>query len=208
MKSRLPAYIFLVAALSITAALSLNLFYRQRHDRDLADIRAFPHVLGDWKGSDMAVTEKEYRILETRNLILRKYVNSSGDELMLFIIYSETNRSVFHPPEVCLIGSGVEVLGKAVDSVTSGGRTFTVNRLQTQEAQGRAVIYYCYKAGALHTHDYYLQQAYFALQQFFGRRVKGATIRASVTIKNGDESYAIGLLKPFFADCVKILDTL
>lgn len=200
-------YISIIALLSITCFFSLNLYFHQRSAHDKLDIRTFPYTIGDWKGQDLKIEDYEYKILETRNLITREYVNPKGDRLNLFIIYSETNRSVFHPPEVCMVGSGIEILDKEVESFNYGNKSCTANKIYTGKDDYRGMSLYCYKAGKIHTDKFYLQQAYFALNQLLGRRVKGATIRVSMAIKENKET-TLAILKDFMKESARIIDSL
>lgn len=200
-------YITLLVLLVITSVFSLNLFMKERSQRDVVDINTFPMQVGEWRGKDLEITEKEYRILETRNLIYREYTNSSQDKLTLFIVYSETNRSVFHPPEVCLIGSGVNIMDKRQEKIDFKTRPFFVNKLYLEKANAKELVLYGFKADDLYTDSYPLQQAYFALRQLLGRRTKGATIRVSMMIRN-DEKATLATLKSFLQESARIIDSL
>ena len=197
-------YITLIFLLIVASFFSLNLYFHERTAHDELDIRTFPYIIGDWKGKDLNIEEYEYKILETRNLILREYVNSRGDKLSLFIIYSETNRSVFHPPEVCMVGSGIEILEKEVEKIDYGKNIISANKIYTGKGDYKGISLYCYKAGNLHTDKYYLQQAYFALNQLLGRHIRGATIRVSMQIKD-DEKTTSAILKDFMKESAIIL---
>jgi len=194
-------YIAIVVLLISAGFFSLNMFLSQRSDHDKLDIRTFPYTLGGWKGKDLRVTEKEYKILETRNLIYREYVNGSGEKAHLFIIYSETNRSVFHPPEVCLIGSGFNITDKTPEEIAGEGSTFNCNKLYIEKGDARHLSLYCYKAGSFYTDNYYLQQAIFAFNQLLGRHRAGATIRASMAAGE-DETKTLGTLKAFLKEAI------
>lgn len=207
MNKKTVGYISIIALLSLTSFVSLNLFFQQRTSHDLVDIRAFPYIIGDWKGKEFEVTEKEYSILETRNLIMREYVNPLSEKLLVFIIYSETNRSVFHPPEVCLMGSGVEIVDKKIETLNYNNRAFSANKLYTEKDNNKWLGLYCYKADSLHTDKYYLQQAYFAFSQLFKKRVKGATIRVSMAVGENEET-ALATLKSFMEESARIIDGL
>ncbi|MBP7055552.1 MAG: EpsI family protein [Candidatus Omnitrophica bacterium] len=198
-------FIALVVILVVACVLSLQLFFRERTMHDVVDIRKFPIKLGVWTGKDRVLTEKEYDILETRNLFTREYSDRSGREIFLFIIYSETNRSVFHPPEVCMLGSGFNIVNKERAEIVSPSRKFYVNKLNTQKSNFKELVLYMYKAGELYTDNFYLQQAYLALHQVLGRRVPGATIRVSMPIM-GDEKKTLTTLQQFLGDVVKAVD--
>ena len=200
-------FAILIAMLLVTGTVSLKLFMRERTAHDALDINKFPKVIDGWKGKDLEITEKEYDILETRNLISREYTNSSGDKLYLFIIYSETNRSVFHPPEVCLIGSGLDITDKQVEKFDAGGKTSTTNKLFAEKGSHKEIILNSYKAGNMYTSNFYLQQARLAIHQIFGRNVPGATLRVSM-MAGKDQSATLAILRAFLIKSAVILDRL
>ena len=206
MNNKTLGFLTIVLLLSTTSVFSLNLFLQQRVARDKLDIREFPYLMGEWKGKDLKITEQEYDILETRNLVLREYVNPLGKKLFLFIIYSETNRSVFHPPEVCLMGSGIQIYDKKSEKLNFGKYKFSVNKLYAGKNGNNEIILYFYKAGNLYTDNYYLQQACFAANQVLGKHKGGATIRASMSIDK-DEKATLATLKTFVAQAVKMIDS-
>jgi EpsI family protein len=189
----------------VTSFVSVNQYFRERSAHDEIDIRMFPYTVGDWKGRDLEVAENVYEILETRNLISREYVTSANDKIFLFIIYSETNRAVFHPPEVCLMGSGIEIVDKEVESINYNGKQFSANKLYTQKGNYKGMSLYCYKTGKLHTDNFYLQQAYFAMGQLLKGHVKGATIRVTMTLKE-DEEAQLDIMKDFVRESARIID--
>ena len=195
----------IVALLLLTSIFSINLFFREKSSSDKLNIAAFPCKIGEWQGKELTVTEKEYRMLETRNLIVREYSKSSDEKLFLFIIYSETNRSVFHPPEVCLIGEGVTIVDRKTEKIGAGKYSFLANRLDLEKDKSKEMVLYCYKAGKFYTDNYYYQQAYLALHQIFGKRVAGATIRVSMSTRK-DEAQALSVLKNFIKETVGILN--
>jgi EpsI family protein len=193
--------------LLVSGTISIRLFLRERTAHDALNINKFPKTIEGWSGKDLAMTEREYDMLETRNLISREYVDKSGKKLYLFIIYSETNRSVFHPPEACLLGSGVTVAGKEIETGKSGKFSFSTNRLSIEKGAQKEMMLYSYKAGDIYTSNFYLQQSYLALQQIFGKRSPGATIRVSMLIDR-DEKTTTQTLKKFLATSIKIFDSL
>lgn len=206
-KSNTVGYIAIIVALILSSVISLNLFLRERTAHDKLDIHKFPLVVGEWKGKEIPMEEYVYQILETRNLITREYKKGANDTLYLTIIYSETNRSVFHPPEVCMVGSGIDIVDKQPERVDSGKNSFFTNKLYAEKKDYKELVLYSYKAGNLYTDNFYLQQAYLALHQLFGRNVPGATVRVSMQLR-GDEKDTLAALKAFLAQTVKILDSL
>lgn len=200
-------YISVIVLLSITSVFSLNLFFRQRTDHDSFDVTTFPYKINDWNGKDLEITEREYKVLETRNLISREYIDDEQKKIYLFIIYSETNRLVFHPPEVCLVGSGITISNKTNERINIGKKEFFSNKLYLEKNNNKEISFYCYKIGNFYTDSYYLQQAYFALNQLLGKHRGGATIRVSISLGE-DEEAVLATLKNFMRDVINILENL
>ncbi|MBN1527270.1 MAG: EpsI family protein [Candidatus Omnitrophica bacterium] len=200
-------YVFVLILFAATAVLSFSLFFQKRSSRDLLDIRSFPARIGTWVDRDIPISEGEYRILETRNAVTREYEDPSLGKLVLFIIYSDTNRSVFHPPDLCLVGGGFSVVDKTRELVTSAGRSFYANRMLMRKGDYKLVVLFCYKAGDLYFDSYYLQQAYIALHQLFGRRFSGATIRVTMPVVS-DERSTLAIAKDFLGQVAAALNSL
>lgn len=200
-------FVVLIALLLVASAVSLRLFLRERTMHDKVNINTFPMTVGEWKGRSLEIKDYEYKLLETRNLISREYANPSGEKLYLFIIYSETNRSVFHPPEVCMLGSGLNIIDKQLEKINSDGKVFSTNKLYAEKDKFKELVLYSYKAGDLYTNNFYLQQAYLALHQVFGKLTPGATIRVSMSI-GSDEHATLATLKDFLGKTVGIVDGL
>jgi EpsI family protein len=200
-------YTAIIILLSLTSIFSFNLYFQQRAFQDKLDIRIFPYRIDNWQGKDLPVTEKEYNILETHNLILREYVHPSGQRLILFVIYSETNRAVFHPPEVCLIGSGIKIVDRKSEEINHAKDTFLINKLFIEKDNYKQIVLYCYKVNNLYTDNYYLQQVYFAFNQLLGRHVCGATIRVSM-LQGKDRNETLTTLKSFLSKTIRLIDEL
>jgi len=205
MRKNTLGYIGIIALLAIAGYFSIKLFLREMNLSDKVDVASFPMVVDGWQGRDLTITDKEYTILETKNLISREYTNPAGGKLFLLIIYSETNRSVFHPPEVCMIGGGLTITDKQVENFNVGNKVFTTNKLFAENAQFKEIILNCYKAGGIYTSNFYLQQTRLAFYQIFGQNVPGATLRVSMAIEK-DQDATLSTLKEFLSKSAVILD--
>jgi len=207
MKNNMIGFVIIIAMFAITGIFSIQMFLREKTSHDKVDIRVFPYTIGEWKGKDIEVTEWEYKLLETRNLISREYVNPSNNKIWLFIIYSETNRSVFHPPEMCLLGTGFNMVSKTKEDIDSRSHKISANKLYLEKDNHKELTLYCYKAGNLYTSNFYLQQAYLIAHQIFGRSLAGATIRVSMPLKK-DEQAVLAEMKDFLKESVQALESL
>lgn len=205
MKKDNIGFIFLTVFLLIASIFAISLYVRQMGGKDSFDIKTFPYRVGEWSGKDLEVTEREYEILETRNILLREYKNAAGNIVYLFIIYSDNNRSVFHPPEVCFVGDGVSITDKMAEPVDVGSSEVSVNKLLLEKGQAKEVALYGYKVGDIYTDNFYVQQSTFAIKQLLGLPGKGATVRVSANIvKNADHTTSI--LKSFLKETIRELN--
>jgi len=150
---------------------------------DIISIRHFPQAIGDWTSRDIKITEEEFELLETHNAISREYFGPAGERLFLFIIYSQTNRKVFHPPEICYTGGGATIVSHSLVpfSVSRAG-LITANRFLIDLNQGQQVMYYWFKVGPRFTSNYWFQQFLVACQVLSGGRDGSAMIRIAVPV--------------------------
>ena len=208
MNTTKAGYAILVILFVFSVFISFRHLSISRAERDMLDINTFPMKIGDWHGSALELSEQDYKILETTNLLLREYINSStGQTLSLFVVYSETNRSVFHPPEVCLMGGGIAMVDKKTEKIDTGEEAFLANKLYLQKNDSRMIALYFYSAGRFYTDNFYLQQAVFAFNQLFNRKKGGATIRVMAHVDN-DEEQTVAELKKFMQQVVLIFQSM
>ncbi len=184
--------------------IAFHFYQMQRLEKDLRDIRDIPIQIGEWKAREIPVQEHDYEILETRNLVLRDYRDPKGESVHLFLIYSETNRRVCHPPVVCLIGSGFQVTKSEKEKLSLAGRNFTVNRIIAKGGKKDQLVLYWYMLGDEFTDDYLTQQIRWVLKQTTGKPLGGAMVRI-VTPITEDEDQAFERAKRFIQQLLPVL---
>ena len=188
-------FFVVLGVLIVVAGLALMAYLPTRTDIALSTkVSDFPKEIGEWKGTDLPIEENVYEILETRNLFIRDYKNAKGESVYLYIVYSEDNRKVSHPPEVCFLGSGATVVDKSSLELTP---TITASKLLIEDAKTRSIVAYWFKAGNLNTNQYIKQQLKTVFDRIAGKRTSSALIRLSTDIKNDLHNDAISLLKSF-----------
>ncbi len=189
--------------LFVSAVVGLSSYLPTRFDTgDQVQMSALPEKIGKWVGKDIPLTERDYAILETKNLVMRQYTDPAGRTLLFYIIYSGDNRKVLHPPEVCYLGGGATITEKAVIPVTSG---IKANKMITEIASGRQYVVYWYKAGALNTENYFNQQARVMLRRLIGKKTSSAMIRISADLKDGEDASVAKMIKEFAVDVEPLL---
>lgn len=195
----------IILLLVIAAGLSALLYLRPAGEAISAKISSFPMTIGEWKGKDIPLDDKTYAILETRNAAMREYKNMEGAIVYLYIVSSDVNRRVAHPPEVCYTGDGVDILEKKPLALTlsrkwereKGEGSMTVNSFVSRKNGSESLVYYWFKAGDKFTTSYLRQQAKSAVNQMMGKNSANALIRISTDVINGDKEKASQILQEF-----------
>ena|SRR3989338_3550425 len=175
--------IVLLIAILISGLISWNLYFKEYRQADTVNIHHFPTAFGAWKSEEIPLTENEYAILETRNAFARKYVSDSGQTVHLFIVYSQSNRKVSHPPEICYTGGGITILDNSRYALAP---SFQVNRLFMEQKGVKQIAFYWFKVGNSFTANYWNQQALIAKKTLLGQPASSAMIRLSASVKDGD----------------------
>src|SRR3989338_3669309 len=93
--------LFILGIFAVSLAISWQLYFKQYLQKDTVSISVFPEKIGPWRGEDIPLQDTDYEILETKNAFVRRYTTPEGKEVFLFIVYSQNNRKVSHPPEIC-----------------------------------------------------------------------------------------------------------
>ena len=192
-------FILIVALFFISALLSWDLYFKKYIQKDTVDIKNFPTTIQSWKSEDLFISEADYAMLETRNVFVRRYTNPEGQEVYLFIVYSQNNRKVSHPPEICYTGGGVTILDQSLDSVTvpSLNLLLEINKLLLEKGATKQIAFYWFKVGNAFTTSYWKQQLLIAIKTLLGRPASSALIRVSVTVADSNEAKAVQEAREF-----------
>lgn len=191
----------IVAMILVVVAVIANKPYKF----DLSEsvkVTDFPKTIGGWEGADMALSERDYAILETKNLFVRDYKNKNGDSVYLYIIYAGDNRRALHPPEVCYTGGGATIAEKSVIPMTG---SITANKFTIEDKNSRQLVVYWFKSTHLNTYSYLKQQLKIVRDRLLGKKTSGALIRVSTDIKGNNLDSAVKLVKSFCAQIEPLL---
>ncbi len=205
-EKRVSIVIFL---LLIVAMITVRFFYFKKKIISEKNLIGIPFIINDWKSEDIPMSERTYEILETKDVLFRKYSRRVGNAVYLCIVYSKDNRKASHPPEVCYEGGGSTVLNKSIEYIPLlEGGFFKANKLIVQSANKKELVIYWYKAGNKDTISYYKQQWYIVLNRIWERNgsSSGALIRFSSPILNNNEEETIVLMRKFIAEVIPILN--
>jgi len=108
------------------------------------DLQAIiPKTFGGWKIDEtitplIANPEQQAMINKIYNqTLIRTYVNSSGDRVMLSIAYGgdQSDAMAVHKPEICYPAQGFQILKNATDTFSTGEGNIPVKRLVAVQGQ-------------------------------------------------------------------------
>ncbi len=182
-------FLIIIALFILAGIVSWSLHFQVYQQKDTVDINQFPKTIGNWTSEEMKITDEEFAILETRNAFARKYRTPQGQEIYLFIVYSQNNRKVSHPPEICYLGGGVTILDSKHDSFVwdEKAAAIKVNRLLLEMGDAKQFSFYWFKVGDSFTSNYWKQQGLIALKTLLGKPASSALVRISATVKTTEE---------------------
>jgi EpsI family protein len=196
-------FYIVVGVLCLAAFIGLSSYLPTRFESgDQVQVTAFPMKVGVWQGKDMPLTDRDYAILETRNLIMRQYTDPAGRWILLYIIYSGDNRKVLHPPEVCYLGGGATITEKGTLAISP---KIQANKMVTELSGGQQLVVYWYKACAFNTPKYFDQQINAAIARLLGKKTSSAMIRLSVDLRQGENASAAKMMREFAAEIEPLL---
>jgi len=188
-------FFIILTVLLLSGIVGYKYYFTQLKDSDLtAKMSDFPREIGEWKSRDIPMGQRVYELLETDNLIMREYIDKQGNEINFYIIYAGDNRKVAHPPEICLQGDGMAVLGQTKVKVTD---SIEATQLILEKQNIKQMAVYWYKTGKYYTHDYLDQQLRVSANRLLGKQTSLALIRVITSIKDNDQAKAFNKIQAF-----------
>jgi len=93
------------------------------------DFGAIPVAVEDWTSQDYPLEEQVVAVLKSDETLFRRYVNSDGEEISLFIGYWADQKygAQPHSPLHCLPGSGWNIISNENESVAAAGNGESAN---------------------------------------------------------------------------------
>jgi len=186
---------FVVAA-SAGGAVWLNQSVPAQWDQQMVS-RIVPRdiVLGGvaWRGYDHTLDDRTLAVLETRDYLYRRYIPTAGGAapMELTIVFSEDNRKGTHPPDLCIEGTGQDIIAMrdVVVSDVPGRGDLPCRELTVQSGDNRQYLLYTYKCGSDYTASFWRQQFVIFLNGLLRRNAAGALIRVSTPLEgDGDDA--------------------
>ena len=192
-------FLLIIVMFLVAGVISWRVYFKVYRQEDSVNIHYFPKTVGRWVSEDLPISDDEKAMLETDNVFVRRYTNAKDEEVYLFVVYSQNNRKVSHPPEICYTGGGATILNNVHDDFNSvsGDEKIQVNRLTVERGRVTQIFVYWFKVGDSFTSNYWVQQGLIALKSLLGYPASSALIRISATVQNEDNAEATDRIKKF-----------
>ncbi len=209
-KARLSAAVGFFAVSAILVALSPHSLVSVAKMSSLQPLELPEHV-GQWSAAeaDVAAREDVFSVLKTKSIVMRNYRHPEGKEVQVLVVASDTDRQAFHPPEICMIGAGNEVLEhwqEPVDIVSRQAERLNLNTF-VRGTSGRpdTLVLYWYMAGERSTGSRTLQQLILLLNGARKTPTVGAMIRLTVPLALVSRDNALDWAKDFSRSLVPLM---
>jgi len=149
------------------------------------DIKAFPNVLGNWKGFDFKYSNRTYEKLNAEVMLSKAFSNPNGDVIWMDIINSRTGES-FHKQKICVEGAGWTINNETIAEFkiasNSNSNPYTklyTNRLDVSKKDRSQVMLYWF------------------MFKKFGSNDAVTMIRISAEVRNNDTAKTFEYTKAF-----------
>ena len=154
-------------------------------------LAAFPHQLGDWKGSDLPIENNIREVLGPGDFLLRQYQSPAIDAnpVDLFIAYFPSQRTgdTMHSPQNCLPGSGWAILtSRRFELSVPGATPFRVNQYLVSRGSDRQLVLYWYFAHDRAVASEYRAKWYLIVDAMRTNRSDGSLIRLNTLMLPGE----------------------
>lgn len=137
-----------------------------------------------WRGVDRTLTERQYGLLETRDVLLRSYARG-GEEVFACVAVAGPSGDAAHPPEVCYRNQGFDVAEQRTFESELGGRLRRVDRLRARQGRLDLIVWSWYRVGEQETPSW-LKEFWLAVTaNLGGRDERVALLRFSTAVKRG-----------------------
>ena len=186
-----------LSAVALLAATAIFLHARSRNEILPArqPLKGFPQQLGEWSGTDIAISQDVLDVLGQGDFLLRAYQDDSGTrpDIDLFVAYFSSQRAgdTIHSPKNCLPGAGWSPIEASRISVSLPGHApFLVNRYIIGKGAERQLVLYWYWAHDRALASEYLAKFYLVADSISMNRSDGSLVRVTTPLRSGESADA------------------
>lgn len=199
-------HLILVGVLVFFSSIIAWVQFKQPQQKTSVDISRIPLDIGEWKAEEIPIDKQTKDILETETVLMREYVNSKSEKILLAIVYYKDSRVALHLPESCLMGQGSRLTDRKPEKIgISDDNYFYANQIITKSDRGNNLVLYYFETENLCTNSYFKFRWRMLLNKLKGRSRSGALIRFSTVITENSLTNDLETLKRFMKEIGELL---
>ena len=179
-------FLLVSGMLALTAAIVLLLPLLNAPISGAGYARTVKLDLGGWMGIERKIDARTAEILETDDVVDRRYTKLGEPWVDLTVIFAKEQRKVAHPQEICLRGAGYNLQEYSRPNVPTGMSSpsqIPVVKLRVELGSGKYLVYYWYKCADRYTASYYWENLLIMWSQVTLRPANGALIKLTTPIE-------------------------
>lgn len=202
----------ITAVLIASAAMFLQARRRSEVFPPRLTLQQFPHQLGAWTGTDVALDPDVLEKLGPGDFMVRVYQNQEQPQpyVDLYIAYFPSQRAgdTIHSPKNCLPGAGwTPVESSRIPLNLPGHAAFPANRYVIQKGDAKQVVLYWYWAHDRGVASEYWAKVYLVTDSIKMNRSDGALVRITTPMQPGESvDAAQQRMMPFAGQVQPLLD--
>ncbi len=181
---------WIIFILLLITGIYINILrYSQNHAPELINLTDISTTTGEWQvNKNFSLDDKTQYILKTDQYIWRKYANSRGTNISLFVSYYKNQKygEQIHSPKHCLPGSGWKIINKEIFTIpihNSPVYKLKINKLVNSNGQhSELVLYWFWTRNGTITSEYNLKFD-LAKNSLLRKPTDAAFIRINLAVK-------------------------
>ena len=202
-----------VVLLLITGVYVNILRYSRVSVREQVNLAVVPMNFGEWQAENFLMDQKTLDILKSDQYVWRKYSDSSGQTIGLFVAYFKDQKygAQIHSPRHCLPGGGWKIVDKATHNIQvhcSPPHELKMNKLVNSNGRFKDLMLYLFwtRSGAI-TSEYGLKFD-LAKNALLRKPTDAAFIRINLPIVKNDPSESLQLASQFISEIYPALQNI
>ena len=137
--------LILIVILALFGGYSHELKAKRSYTPEMPDLGQIPETLDGWYSEDFTISEGEADVLAADLTLHRRYWNTAGNEIWLFIAYfaEQTVNSQIHSPRLCVPGGGWDIVSIDPIDVSVAEESWDATRMVlSREDRSQEMLYW------------------------------------------------------------------
>ncbi len=170
-----------------------------------------PERIDGWQkiGSEVIASEGVWAILNTKSIVLGAYRDERGREVQVLIVASDTHRDAFHPPEICMMGAGSEIVKSWKEPIDVSSGVAEELHLNAFLLRGRdqpdTLVFYWFMVGEKSMGSRLVQQLILLLNGATRVPISGSMIRVTAPLEGMTSAEALDAAKALTRSLIPLM---